>query len=90
MDHYRARDRCRDLSGVPLAQAGGAVKINLAHWMGEVALQKTGLQGGDQEFTAEQIVALHDRFDVMLTTSARGSDVPILWLDDKGKRFRGR
>lgn len=68
------------------------MRVIVNHWVrgnAAVPLTEVGLVPGPQDLTAEQIVGLHLKFDVMITTSPH-NEIPILWLDDRGRRFTQR
>jgi len=68
------------------------MRVIVNHWMrahSALPLTDAGLVPGPQDLTAEQIVDLHLKFDIMITTSEH-TEFPILWLDDRGRRFAQR
>ena len=68
------------------------MRVILNHWMRKHSahpLTESGLTAGPQDLTADEIVALHCKYDVMITTSPY-NEIPILWLDDLGRRFERR
>jgi hypothetical protein len=66
------------------------MRVNVNHWMGNQQLAGTDIEPGPQELTPEQICALYERWDVMLTGLTQYSEGALLWLDEKAKGFKQR
>jgi hypothetical protein len=67
-------------------------KFQVAHWMGTKPPHPRAVQEDDGytfQLTMEGLMTLAKDYDLMIQHK-HGTSPPILWLDDKGRKFRQR
>ena len=69
-------------------------KFQVYHWMGQKPPHPKAIQEDDRytfQLTMGGLMTLANEYDIMIqTNTADPEDLPILWLDQYGRKFRQR